>query len=71
MGFNDWMRGKMDKIDHWDVGLIKVSVFFLAWWLAAQFTPMMDWLHNVNPWVWFGIFIVAAIRPFYKAHIKK
>ncbi len=61
----------LKKLDVADIGLIKLSVFAFALWLVSYSQSFTAWVQSVNP-IWFlTIFVVAAIRPFYRAYIQK
>lgn len=62
---------KIKKLDIWDIGLIKLAVaaFTLA---AIRYIPaLMTWVHNTNKHLFLLAAIVFAIRPQYRAWIKK
>ena len=56
----------LSKLDHFDILLIKVSVFTLALWLATLFPE------EIAPYgqYFFAVFLIASIRPFYRCYIK-
>ena len=60
MGFYlKWADAKMKNMDALDVGMVKVSVFFLALLAAKLYSPLLslDW------WAYALVFVLAAIRP--------
>jgi hypothetical protein len=59
MGFWKWADGKAKKMSALDIGLLKISVFFLALLLAKLYTPLLslDWQ------VYALVFALAAILP--------
>ena len=65
-----WMERKMEKADIWDIAFIKWStaafvLFFITIWPAA-----MDWVHSVNPWYFFIVFVIFVARPVYRIYLK-
>ena len=65
-----FLDDKVQNLDTWDVGLIKLSVaafvlFVLTIWSAAN-----SWVQSVSPWIFLVLFVVIAIRPFYRAYLK-
>ncbi len=62
---------KIKKLDIWDLALIKMAVaaFTLA---AISYIPaLMNWVHHTNKHLFLLAAIVCAIRPQYRAWIKK
>jgi len=60
MGFYlKWADAKVKRMDALDMGMVKVSVFFLALLAAKLYSPLLslDW------WVYALVFVLAAIRP--------
>ena len=54
-----------------DIGLIKLSVLAFTLGIVSYSKEFVAWVQSVNS-VWFvAIFIVAVVRPFYRAWIKK
>jgi hypothetical protein len=50
----------------WEWSLLKLSIvaftlFFIRIWPAA-----MDWVHSVNAWGFFVVFVLAMIKPVMK-----
>ena len=66
MSFTDWMNSKVGKLDWLDIGCVKLAVFAFAL-LIAKFWPE---ILNLS-WYWYVIiFVLATIRPLYKAYFK-
>lgn len=66
MSFIKFANSKIKKIDFFDFQLVKISSFFFALTLAILFPIIisLDW------YIYAVIFILAAIRPFYKVFFK-
>ena len=61
MGFWKWADGKAKRMSALDMGLVKISVFFLALLLAKLYTPLLS-----LDWQWYAIvFALAGILPAY------
>ena len=58
------------KMDGWDVGLIKLSVAALVLFVITIWEAAMTWVHSVNPWYFFGAFVILALRPLYRIYLK-
>lgn len=61
------IKKKVEKLNWLDVQLIKLSVFFLAFFIAS-FIPF-DFLEKYR-WMWLILFVLFIIKPLYKA-LKK
>ncbi len=61
------MNSKVSKMDWLDIGLIKWSCVAFGILLAI----LIPKLTEVNIWWYIAIVIILAIRPGYKAYIKK
>ncbi len=67
MSFKSFMNSKTKKMDWLDIGLIKWSCVAFGILLAI----LIPKLTEINIWWIIAIVIVLAIRPGYKAYIKK
>ncbi len=67
MGFWKWADAKAGKIDAIDMGLVKISVFFLALALAVLWPPLL----SLGWETYAAIFVLAAIKPTYDVLVKK
>jgi hypothetical protein len=56
----------MKKLDVWDIGLTKLSVLAFVLFVLIVWPALGIMLLSVNPWYYFILFVVFAIRPFYK-----
>ena len=61
----------LKKLDVMDIGMIKLSVFAFTLWLVSYFGSFATWVLSVNPMWFLAVFILAAVRPFYRAYIMK
>ena len=62
MGLFDWANSKIKGMDWTDIALTKLSVFAFALMIAKLWMPILN-----LEWYWYlVIFIIAAIKPFYK-----
>ena len=62
MGFWKWADGKAKKMNALGVGLLKISVFFLALALAKLWPPLLS-----LDWQWYAlVFVLAAVLPTYE-----
>ena len=66
MSFTDWMNLKVGKLDWIDIGCVKLSVFAFALLIAKLWPSIL----NLNEYWYVIIFVLAAIRPLYKAYFK-
>ncbi len=62
---------KMEKLDIWDIGLIKIAVASFTLALISYIPGLMNWVHNTNKHIFLLVALVFAIRPQYKVWIKK
>jgi len=57
---------KIKSLDWADMALVKIGVAGFILMVAKLWTPLL----SLN-WYWYGlIFLLAAIKPFYKAYLK-
>jgi hypothetical protein len=54
---------RLKKTNIFDIQLIKISVFFFAFWIASYIPS--EFLSQYR-WIWFLIFIISAIPVFWK-----
>ncbi|MFA6327868.1 MAG: hypothetical protein WCY41_00290 [Candidatus Micrarchaeia archaeon] len=67
MGFWKWADAKAKKMSALDVGLVKISVFFLALLLAKLWPPLLS-----LDWSWYAlVFVLAALKPTYEVFKSK
>jgi len=67
MGLITFWNERIKNLDWMDIGLIKIAVaaFFLM--LAKLWAPLLS-----LEWYWYGgVFVLTAIRPMYRAYIKR
>lgn len=66
MSFTDWMNSKIENLDWMDIGFVKLSVFAFALMIAKFWSGIL-----ALEWYWYAIiFVLAAMRPIYKAYFK-
>jgi hypothetical protein len=63
-------KDKMKKLDIWDIGLIKLSVITFTLFVLIIWPTLASWAYSVNPWYYFILLVVFAIRPVYKIFFK-
>lgn len=66
-----FLKNMTKNLDFWDIGLTKISVFFFTLWLIALIPSFAIWAMTYNPWIFFVIWIVVAIRPLIRAFSNK
>ena len=66
----DWMKKKMKKSDIWDIALIKWSTAAFVLFVITIWPAAMNWVHSVNPWWFFALFVIFVVRPFYRIYLK-
>ena len=64
--FYKWNKNKMDKMDLWDIALIKNMGLFFGLFLAT----VLPILTTVKWYYWLGVFLIVSARPFYRGYIK-
>ena len=64
----DDVLGDIKKLDRIDVALVKLSVFFFTLFLLKIIPSLMNLVSNIKWWLFLVLFIVAAIRPVYRAY---
>ena len=64
--FYNWNKAKMNKMDLWDIVLIKNMSLFFGLFLAT----VLPVLITVKWYWWFGLFLILAVRPFYRGYVK-
>lgn len=57
---------KVKNLDIWDIGLTKLSVATFVLFILTIWPTAMNWVQSINPWIFFIIFVVLAIRPIYR-----
>ena len=62
---------KVKKMDAWDVALTKWSVVAFVFLLMTIWSGLNTWVHSVNPWYFFAVFVILYARPVYRGYIKK
>jgi hypothetical protein len=58
------------KLDVWDIALTKLSVAAFVLFVITIWPAAMTWVHSVNPWYFLVAFVIFAIRPAYRFHLK-
>jgi len=62
MGLVAWGNSKIKNLGCYDMGLVKISVFFFALMLAKLYSPLL-----ALDWYWYAaVFLLAGIIPTYK-----
>ena len=69
-GVRKMLKEKIKKFDIWDIGLIKLSVIAFTLFVLTIWPALTSWAYSVNPWYYFIILVVLAIRPVYKVLSK-
>lgn len=64
------LNKKMKNIDMYDVSLTKLSVVAFVLFVIAIWPAALTWVLSVNPWYFLILFVILAIRPFYRVCIK-
>ena len=64
-----WKKNR-NKIDAWDMGLIKVTMVILTLFVITIWSAAMDWVHSVNTWYFLIAAVIIGARPFYRYYIK-
>jgi len=67
MTLTKFWNKKVKKLNFWDLQFIKASVFFFAFWVISFISVEKIIKYR---WLWFGLFLIFAIKPFYKAYVK-
>ena len=65
-----WLNKKLKRTDIWDIGLIKWAAIASTLFVIRIWPGAMTWVHSVNPWYFFAVFVVLVARPFYRFYIK-
>lgn len=65
-----WLNKRLKKMDIWDVALIKWSSIVSLLFIITIWPTAMTWVHSVDPWYFFVVFIILVARPFYKIYLK-
>ena len=67
MSFNSWADAKAKKLGWLDMGLVKISVFFFALFLAKLWPPLLS-----LDWYWYALlFVLAGLKPAYVVFRRK
>ena len=66
---NYWKKHKKN-MDFWDMGLIKLTMVALVFFVLTIWPAAMTWVDSVNPWYFFVAFVIIGARPFYRYYIK-
>ena len=67
----NWMKKKLKRMDIWDVALIKWSTAAFVLFVITIWPAAMNWVHSVNPWIFFIMFVIFFIRPIYRIYLKQ
>lgn len=51
------------NITWWEMGLVKLAVAAFAFFVIQIWPAAMNWVHGVNAWWFFVLFVVLAIKP--------
>lgn len=63
----EFIKSKVKQLDWIDIGLIKWSCIAFGILIAMLFPEIL----NINIWLIVAIIVVLALRPTYRAHIKR
>jgi hypothetical protein len=50
----------------WEWALLKLSIAAFAFFVIRIWPAAMNWVHSVNAWMFFVLFVVLAIWPMMK-----
>ena len=65
-----WFGMSLEKWDNWDIGLFKLTLIAIAFFLVSVWSGLADWVIR-TPWYWFFIAaIVLCLRPMIKCWKK-
>jgi len=64
-----WKKNR-NKIDAWDMGLIKLTMIIITLFVITIWSAAMDWVHSVNTWYFLIAAVIIGARPFYRYYIK-
>jgi hypothetical protein len=64
------MNKMTKKLDIWDIGLTKLTVFAGALFLVGIWPAFASWVMSVNPWWFLAAFVVLSARPFARFYGK-
>ena len=53
-------------MDMWDISLIKLTMIAFTLAMITTFGILMTWTHKVNPFWFWGFFLLFAVRPMMK-----
>jgi hypothetical protein len=62
MSLLQWLEHKTEKLKWWDVALVKVSVFFFAFFLVTFLDDFRIFITDAW-WGWYLIFSLVAAAP--------
>ncbi len=66
MNFKSFLDSKVQKMDWLDVGLVKWSCIAFGIMIATLIPAITE----ISVWWFVAVFIIFAIRPFYRAYLK-
>ncbi|MBU3940871.1 MAG: hypothetical protein KKH88_03030 [Nanoarchaeota archaeon] len=61
---------KIKNLKTWDIALVKLATAAFVLFVITIWSAAMDWVHSVNPWVFFVLFMIFAIKPMIKVYSK-
>jgi len=64
------MEERIQKMDIWDIGLVKLSVAAFVLFVITIWPAAMNLVHSISPWYFLIAFVIFAVRPLYKMYIK-
>ena len=64
-----WKKNR-NKIDAWDMGLIKLTMIIITLFVITIWSAAMNWVNSVNTWYFLIASIIIGARPFYRYYIK-
>ena len=66
MCFVEFINKTAKKLDGMDIGLVKLSVFAIAFLIAKYYPQVLS-----LDWYWYAVVaVLAAARPLYRAYLK-
>ncbi|MBU1246305.1 MAG: hypothetical protein ABIJ20_00460 [Nanoarchaeota archaeon] len=61
---------KIKNLKTWDIALVKLATAAFVLFVITIWSAAMEWVHSVNPWVFFVLFMIFAIKPMIKVYSK-
>ena len=61
----EFFKKKMKKMDVWDISMVKLGAMSFGLFLGAYVPMLSEYMY-----IWLGLAILFAIRPFYRVYMK-